>query len=1402
MRVWRALARRADVLLLAALAYVPALTAAPGRMPADSKLFLYLDPGRLISDARWSWDERQFGGWVPHQLVAYLWPSGPWFWTCERLGLPDWIAHRLWIGSLLLAAGLGARWAARRLGLPAVAALVAALVYQLTPYIVPYVSRTSVMLLPWAGLGWLIGLTVRAATGAPWRHAAMFALVVATVGGVNATATAMIAPAPALWLAHAAAGGTITWRRAASTAARLGALSLAVSLWWIAMLAVQGRYGADVLAFSETLRDVSFTSNAVETARGFGYWLFYVRDPVAAATSAAEHYMRSPAAVAISFALLLAGLAGLTATRWRDRRFAALLVGVGIVLAVGVHPIDDPSPLMSAAAGAERSTPALALRSSTRSLPLAVMGLALATGALACATARRLQGRRRSIPSLAAGALAIANLPLLWTGGLVDPALERAADPPQAWRDAAAALGAGSRQHRVMQLPGAEFAAYRWGFTVDPALPGLTTKPLIARDLLPLGSPAVMDLMFALDDRFQDGIAEPDAIAAVARLLGVDTIWVPGDLAFERFGLPRPEQTAALFTTPPAGLGVPVDYGEPEANLPAPGFVDEARLADPAIGSPLAPVTLVPVTDPVPVVRAKANTVVVAGSGDGIVDAAAAGVIDGSDAVVYAGTLSPSELATHVDRAALVVVTDSNRDRAHHWRSSQDVTGFTEPGGEASGVLAPADGDERLRVVPGQSAATQTIAEQRGPVTAAASAYGAPYAYRPENRAAMALDGDPGTAWTVADRADPTGQYIEITAHRPARSLTLLQPTDPRTNRWLTRLALTVDGAAVGEIALDESSRSLPGQVIALPTAGSVVRLTITGVGEAPRPSEPGLDGVGFAEIVVDGAAPTHEVTRVPVDALGAIDADDPLAIVLTRLRVDAADRWRADPEKAMTRAFILPEERTFDVTVEARLSRRASDATIAQLLGIASFADRRLAGALPSGGWSAADRDPSTAWQTPVGEHPTASVTIPLDPSRPLDALTVTQRDDADHSVATQLRVSVGADVRDVVVPRPDADGESVVRFEPLRGDTLRLEIVDAAVRTATDRRTGELVALPVAISEVSAPAIIARPLPATFTTACRDDLLLIDGVPMPARLSGSTADAFAGKPLDARLCDSETRRLGAGEHLVTTAAGADIGLDVDRVVLRSGIERTGAPSPAVSEITRSRTGRTVRVGPCPQGCWLVFGEGFNEGWTASSGGAGLGRQTLVDGGFNGWWLAPSDAERVVTLRWSPQRLVDLGGLLSIAAILACVALTVLPGRRTAAALVPPDPPALQRAAGLVVARRAALRIAAATTVVAALCVSLSWGAAAAALAGLACVWLRRPTLLGWVSIAITSIVAARVLVRLLRYDVPADPRWPQTFEDLHRPMLLAIVLVATAALNDDADPPPDRPADPDRDQ
>ena len=156
--------------VLALLAYLPALASSPGRMPADTKLYLYLDPAGLVGRAASTFEPDQFAGWVPFQQITYLWPSGPWYLLFDVLGVPDWVAHRLWIATIMFLAGAGMLWTARLLGLSRSGAFIAALVYQLAPFMLAYISRTSLLLLPWAGLGWIVGLTVRATLGQTTRR--------------------------------------------------------------------------------------------------------------------------------------------------------------------------------------------------------------------------------------------------------------------------------------------------------------------------------------------------------------------------------------------------------------------------------------------------------------------------------------------------------------------------------------------------------------------------------------------------------------------------------------------------------------------------------------------------------------------------------------------------------------------------------------------------------------------------------------------------------------------------------------------------------------------------------------------------------------------------------------------------------------------------------------------------------------------------------------------------------------------------------------------------------------------------------------------------------------------------------------------------------------------------------
>lgn len=1366
---------RPAVALLAALAYLPALLTKQGRLVADTKLYLYFNPGRLIADAPYTWDTRQFGGWVPHQTISYLWPQGPWYWFFDKVGVPDWVAHRLWIGTLLFLGALGVYWAARLLGMPKSGAIVAAVVYQLSPYTLPYLSRTSAMLLPWAALGWLVGLTILATRSERrWRHPALIALVLATCSAVNATAVLMIAPAPILYLLNAAAARTITWKRATAIALRTGGLAIGVSLWWIVMLRTQGAYGADVLAFSESLQATSLSSTSTETLRGMGYWLFYFGDPYAFATTASRPYLESSIAIALSFLLLIVCMAGIAFTRWSQRTYAALLILVGTVLAVGVHPIANSSPLMSPLAADTRSKLALALRSSTRAVPLSNLGLALGAGALVAALAAS-RFRIRTLAPIAVVLLAIVNLPALFNGNLIDPGLERAQTPPTAWLQAADELSESSSESRVMQLPGSEFAAFRWGYTADPPLPGLTTKPLITRDLLPLGSPGVMDLLLALDDRLQDHTLDPAAIAVVARYLGVDTIWVANDLAFDRYRTPRPEEVAATFGDLPNGLGSPSSFGEPTPNLPDIAMVDEAALSIANLGEALSPVQLVPVLDPVSIVRVGARTVVLFGSGDGVVDAAAAGLLHGDEALRYAADLRAGEPS----QIAAVIITDSNRDRARHWGHSQDATGFTESGGDENDVLRESERDVRLELFGIlNSADDQTVAYLETGLVVRASGYGEAYAYRPEQRPAMAVDGDPDTAWIVGDRAEPLGHFLTVSD--TDGSLRLLQPPHTNAKRMITSVRIDTADGFTADVAFGPESLEEPGQVVSVP-AHTPLTITITGVSTRPGGNDTGPSGVGFAELGIG----THpEIVRTPVTEVD-VSADTPLAVVLTRLRVDPRLRWRSDPEQTLQREFTLPADHEFQVTVALQRNDRASDQVLAALDNTAgATANRRLSGVPAAAGRYAVDGDTNTAWTSPFGDAVGSALTIPLN-GEPVTSFTIRQVVDEQHSLITAVRVTIDATTFDLAVPAPDEAAASAVSLPAgATGGTLTLTVTEIDEKTTVDRRYVEVTTLPVAIAELAGLPTEDPVSLGDYVDLCDDSFVSIDGQPVPLQLSAADQIAIAaGESVRVTTCEGVSLALAEGDHRVATTSGLDSGIDVNQVVLDDGVAAATEIAPAAATVTvqRTRTTRTATVAACPTGCWLIMGEGFNEGWSASVDGQSLGSPQPVSGGFNGWWLTPSESATTVQMEWNEQSSVTYAVLVSAAAVLLCIVLAI--GRRrspqTVSAFSLPTPPRLDLTLW---PEQDSLRrsvIAAVVLVgVAAIAISPLMASVALMIAA-AIVWFRRPSAAGIASVLLMAGLAAAVTGRKLLGGTEAGAPGRAR---LHGPGMLIVVMLVVA--------------------
>src|SRR5215210_1653033 len=223
---------------LAALAFALALFQRPGVATSETKIGLHVDPLGFLAGVASPWSPTEDLGHVQGgQYGGYLFPMGPFFAAGRLLGLPEWLTQRLWLGLLLALAA----WGTVRL-LDALlpeprppAAAAAGLLALLNPYVVVFSARTSVTLLGYAALPWLL-LCVHRGLRAPrsWWWPAAFALAVTcTGGGVNAAVTAWLLLGPLLLALYERSFGGVAWPALRAFGWRAGALTAVASLWWV-----------------------------------------------------------------------------------------------------------------------------------------------------------------------------------------------------------------------------------------------------------------------------------------------------------------------------------------------------------------------------------------------------------------------------------------------------------------------------------------------------------------------------------------------------------------------------------------------------------------------------------------------------------------------------------------------------------------------------------------------------------------------------------------------------------------------------------------------------------------------------------------------------------------------------------------------------------------------------------------------------------------------------------------------------------------------------------------------------------------------------------------------------------------------------------------------------------------
>jgi arabinofuranan 3-O-arabinosyltransferase len=359
-----------------------------------------------------------------------------------------------------------------------------------------------------------------------------------------------------------------------------------------------------------------------------------------------------------------------------------------------------------------------------------------------------------------------------------------------------------------------------------------------------------------------------------------------------------------------------------------------------------------------------------------------------------------------------------------------------------------------------------------------------------------------------------------------------------------------------------------------------------------------------------------------------------------------------------------------------------------------------------------------------------------------------------------------------------------------------------------------------PVALAELGIPGV-QRPAPAdALPGVCRDDLLTIDGAPLPVRVTGSVADASAGRPLSAEPCDPTTGgassspvALERGQHVLRSALGLDTGVDLDGIVL--GSDAGGAPlalgargavpaaagpagsTPKVQVTSSGRTNMKLHVTGADKPFWVVLGESHNRGWVASVDDHDLGKGQLVNGYANGWLVDPKDTRTLdVTLTWTPQRTVWIALAISGVTMLLCTALALglLHRRRRAQPQAAPDAareldePPVFRSPLVAAGTRPRRLVVAATAIGAGLLAAVLINPLPGLLVGLLVLAaLVRPRLR--VALAIGAPVALGlaglyVLAEQTLNEYPPVFEWPTFFDRVHVLGWLAVALIAADAL------------------
>ena len=1219
----------------------------PGKIVADTKIDLALDPWDLMARALHLWDDGSTFGILQNQGYGYLFPMGP-FAALGQLVAPAWVVQRVWWAVLLTVGYLAMRRLLRELGVTSdLARHVAALAFALSPRVVSTLGPISSEAAPALLAPAIVLPLVLAANGrlGARRAGALSALAVLCCGGVNATATVLAVVPAGLWLLTRRRWwrASLTWWWAATCAAAVA--------WWAVPLVVLGRYSPPFLDWIETSDTVTRNVSLLDDLRGTSHWLGHLVTQAGPWWSAGFDLVAMPYLVVATTVTAAAGLAGLTLRRVPERGWLVTTALVGLLALALPHAgvLDSPltGQVQAALDGALSPLRNVHKADPVLRLPFTV-GLAVLLARLLerhAALPRRLPGRARFVVAAVVVLAALAPaLPGL-AGRL--PPNGSFGEVSRDWQQAGAWLDDHAGEGVALVVPASNFDEYTWGRPLDQVLRTQTVASTAVRDAVPLTPANTVRLLDSVETRLQSGRGLGGA-TAVLRAAGVRFLVLRNDLATDvTGGVPVPVARESLTVTE----DVPLARGFGSSFVNAYGDrvqpVEIYRLgaastsSSPGTVGRRAPATLTPLS----------AVMSATGAGENLADLAEAGL--GAGPVIFDGDRTGVDVA-----GGLRVVTDGFRARSRGFGSVR--------GRDVSSTLSAAEAGDARDYLPWADQRLRTTVRYDGLTALAATTSLARDATSggldPATRPYAAVDGLSTTAW-VAELGDAPA--LTMTFDRP-RSVAGLQVA-PLADRDLygdllgipTRLRITTDAGTVA--ARVGASGRLQG-VTGLPTTPTTrLRIEVAGTDQDGSAVVTGISEVRVPGLVV------RESVVVPDAGAAAVDT-----YVLTEqlrgqdgcIAVRSAYRCREQPRSpeepaGLDRSLPVPVAGGYTVRgTLAPVSGTAIDAVLDRNPVATVDASSRLWRAPQARPGAVVDGDESTAWSpSPSDARPTLRLTYPS----PVDVRGLRLVTRGEWSTGRTATAEVTVDGRRQL---SEVGPGGAIDVRPDRGRVVSLRLLLGA--TAVDARRDTSPSSGLEVAELVVDGAPTASAPAALDVACgAGPHLLVDGVQFPTRVTGPRAAAYGAGALTYETCGSVP--LGRDRARVVVEPWA--GFVADQAILsREGSAAAATGSSAPLDLTRRSSGSLDGELVAGPRTLLRLGQNANAGWQASVDGRRL--DVVTVGGWEQGFVVPTGVAGHLEVRFAPDGPYRWGMLGGALLVLLVVVAAGLPQRRRPAPL------------------------------------------------------------------------------------------------------------------------------------